>query len=581
MNRGPHPKTSAIVSIFFVALLATSTQAQLSKVDSILQQYGYQIQASINPGGTFYYSGHTVAGQPVNGFTQANYSTVQWQSSPLFTDSNGVAITAPWSMWVVGATPLPDTVPASQSHLSNLVSLQLGDEDNWESNASVRASYVSQFQSVQANANYNNTILYTNNFLGQVQDDPGNVSDFIQQAHPDMLTFDSYPFNTSNASTPDDSNILNTPFESWYTELRFYRDVTLDNSYQSSNPSYSVEFGTYLQTYATTGDGTRVPSASEIAVQSATAMAFNSKMAMDFTANGSASALYADGNQSATTAFYNTVQLINLHTQNLGRAMVRLTPLVASPIIDQTAGTPDILFLRGQQVTGNPSSPTTPNVLPNGFEPNTTNGSLESNWTPGANDPWLTGFGQANIGKTVNAYVNSSGQTQYATGDALISWFRPIGELQSDATAKGDIYFLIVNALAAPNATQAQCLQDIHLDFTTWPLASGASLPSIQYIDPATGQVVNLLEDQTGLKITNSTIEPDGTVLLTNTNGDPTNHTGKLRLNVFLGGGDEFLFKFNTGAVFAVPEPTSAALIISLAAITLARRPRRRAFCKV
>ena len=580
MNRR-HQKISVTVWIFFAMLLATSAQAQLSKVDSLLEQYGYQIQASTDPNGVFYYNGHTVAGQEVNGFTQANYTTLQWQSSPLFTDSSGVSITTPWSMWVIGSTPLPDTVAASQSHLSNLVALQLGDEDYWESNASVRANDISEFQSVGANANYNNTILYTNNFLGQLQDDTASVSDFIQQAHPDMLTFDYYPFTTANASTPDSSNILNTGYTSWYTELRFYRDVTLDNSYQSSNPNYSVEFGTYIQTYDTTGDGTRVPSASELAVQTATAMAFNSKMAMDFTYNDGASALFTDTNQSATTSFYNAVQLINTHTQNLGRAMVRLTPLVANPNVDWTAGTPDILFLRGQQVTGNPSSPTTPNVLPDGFAANPVNGSLESTWTAGANDPWMTGFGQANIGKTVNAYVNSSGQTQYATGDALISWFRPIGESQSVATTKGDIYFLIVNALAAPTATQAQCLQDIHLDFSTWPLASGQSLPSIQNIDPATGLVVTLPEDQTGLKITNSTIEPEGTVLLTNTNGDPTNRTGKLRLNVFLGGGDAFLFKFDTGTPFEVPEPTSATIIMGIGALVFSRRPRRRAFRKV
>ena len=63
------------------------------------------------------------------------------------------------------------------------------------------------------------------------------------------------------------------------------------------------------------------------------------------------------------------------------------------------------------------------------------------------------------------------------------------------------------------------------------------------------------------MKITNATLDPAGTVLLTNTSGDPTNKTGKLRLNVFLDGGDAFLFKFNTGTPFVgVPEPTSAAL---------------------
>ena len=80
-----------------------------------------------------------------------------------------------------------------------------------------------------------------------------------------------------------------------------------------------------------------------------------------------------------------------------------------------------------------------------------------------------------------------------------------------------------------------------------------------------------------GVGSPSQTIEPDGTVLLTNTSGDPTNRTGKLRLNVFLGGGDEFLFKFDTGTAFAVPEPTSATLILGMAALAFARRPHRRA----
>ena len=252
--------------------------------------------------------------------------------------------------------------------------------------------------------------------------------------------------------------------------------------------------------------------------------------------------------------------------------MTHLTPLIANPDLNWATGTPDILFLRGQQVSGNT---TTPNTLPNGFQPNTLNGSLESSWTAGANDPWMTGFGQANIGKTVNGFINASGAQQYATGDALISWFRPLGESQATATSKSDLYFLLVNALSTPTATPDQCLQDIHMDFTTWPLAPGQTIPSIQYLDQDTGKIVTLFEDQTGMTVTNSTLEPAGTVLLTNTSGKDSNPSGtKLRLNVFLDGGDSFLFRFNTGTPFLVPEPTGLALLGGLAATGLKRRRR-------
>ena len=55
-------------------------------------------------------------------------------------------------------------------------------------------------------------------------------------------------------------------------EMRFYRDVTLDNSYQSSNPNYSVAWGLYRQIYST-DDGTRPPSASEYALETSTNLA--------------------------------------------------------------------------------------------------------------------------------------------------------------------------------------------------------------------------------------------------------------------------------------------------------------------
>src|SRR5581483_5600229 len=184
-------------------------------------------------------------------------------------------------------------------------------------------------------------------------------------------------------------------------------------------------------------------------------------------------------------------------------------------------------------------------------------------------------FGQVNIGNTVNKFTDAGGNTKFATGDAFVSWFRPIPESKSDATTKGDIYMMIVNALSSPTATPDQCLQNIHLDFSTWPLAPGQTIPSIQYMDPDTGQILTLVEDQTGMKITNSTIEPPGTYLLTNTLGDPTNHTGKLRLNVSLDGGDAFLFKFNMGTTFVgVPEPASLA-ILALGSVAIIRRRRQ------
>ena len=278
--------------------------------------------------------------------------------------------------------------------------------------------------------------------------------------------------------------------------------------------------------------------------------------------------MFSDTNQHATTAFYNAVQTVNKRAGNLGKSMVYLTPLYNNPDLNWATGTPDILMLRGQQVSGNT---TVPNTLPNGFQPSSSNAF--SSWTSGVNDPWMTGFGQANIGGTVNQFTNTSGKTQAAMGDAFISWFRPIGEDKTTATSKGDIYFMLVNALASSTATPAQCEQDLHMDFTTWPLAPGQTEPSIQYMDENTGQVMTLfINHALDGQITNTTLDPSGTFLLTKTNA---NGTGKLRLNVFLDGGDAFLFKFNTGTPFLganVPEPGSVAMLWIIAGVIGARR---------
>jgi hypothetical protein len=552
----------------------------MSKVDRLLRQYGFQIQGSSDPTWPFYYNGHDVNGQHVNGFAQANYTAIQWQGSAVFQDSNGQALTGPWALWTGLGDPLPHQIAGDQPHLSQLRSLQLGDENFWVTDSAVRNQTISYFQTATANPAYNNTIIYANNFIGQLQLNEPSVTQFIQQAHPDMLTFDVYPFNTGNANVRDDSSILNTPFDSWYTEMRFYRNVTMKNG---------IAWGAYRQAYASAGDGTRTPSASEFGVQTYTAMAFNAKMLIDFKYTGSSTAFYIPNDdttgykawrQEATTDFYNTVASVNKKAGYFGRTLVGLGPLYTNQDTSFAAGTPDILFLRGQQLTGNPSSPTTPNVLPNGFVPATVNGGLNSSWTFGANDPWMSGFGQANIGGKIGAYTNTSGKLAYVTGDALVSWFKPTEMTQAEAVASGDIYYMIVNAFSTPTGEPGDCLQNIHLDFSSWPLAPGETIPSIQYIDPNTGKIVTLYEDQTGMTVTNATIMPAGTVLLTNTAGKPNNPAGtKLRLNVYLNGGDAFIFKFNSGSTFfvnssSVPEPGAVGVIGMGGALLLWRRRR-------
>ena len=95
------------------------------------------------------------------------------------------------------------------------MSLQLGDE--WNLNdAALRTRAVNWFNAIRTN--FPNTILYMNNFGGQVGD--AQLGDFVTRARPDMLCFDAYPWRSDYTTrTP-----LRGPPTSWYGDLRRYRE---------------------------------------------------------------------------------------------------------------------------------------------------------------------------------------------------------------------------------------------------------------------------------------------------------------------------------------------------------------------
>lgn len=71
-------KTALAVSIVSLSIVS-GARAQLSKVDRLLQQKGFQLQAAADPNGTFYFNGH----DGVSGYTQANYTAPSWAGGVL------------------------------------------------------------------------------------------------------------------------------------------------------------------------------------------------------------------------------------------------------------------------------------------------------------------------------------------------------------------------------------------------------------------------------------------------------------------------------------------------------------------
>jgi hypothetical protein len=205
--------------------------SQLSKGNQLLVNRGLQIQGIVSTYDSFHLST----------FSNANYTSVNWLWSDPRSYSGSMALlgAAPgfaWGRWVADETDMPPQGEEAP-YLGQLVSLQLGDEWNLDDD-SVRTRAVNWFLSVSSN--WPNTLLYANNGGGQVSD--GHLIDFVSRAHPDLITFDTYPWKSVyDTNQPDHIGAaISGPPTTWYSVLRIYRDVSR---------AFGIPFGSYVQTF--------------------------------------------------------------------------------------------------------------------------------------------------------------------------------------------------------------------------------------------------------------------------------------------------------------------------------------------
>ena len=458
----------------FLLASGVTAAAELSKGQLILIKRGLQIQGLVTRDDVFH----------LNTYSNANYTSIQWlwDSNP---SQMGAAPGFPWSRWVSDPTNMPP-VGSESSYMSQLISLQLGDELNLN-DATIRTRAVDWLNAVRGN--FPNTILYMNNFGGQVGD--SQLADFIMRAKPDMLCFDAYPWRsdyTTRASLPG-------PPTSWYGDLRRYREHARDGN---------VPLGTYVQTFHAVQDYDqtvyRDPSPSELRLNHFGALAFNAKALIDFTYNTGASSLFTSpGGDSNPTPLLAEKTDIALRARNFGKALVRL-----GPIADATRQyTTSMMFLRGKRPDG------TPTPVPIGFIADPQAPNDYTDWVADRNDPYLRGWTVTN-----KAGVKNAGRS----GDVIISWFKPLDESFDGPTYSNQVYFMIVNGLTDPTGSAADCLQEIRLNFA-FPVA----ITSVDMLDPTTGQV----QTQTLPAV-----------------------SSRRQLVLNLNGGDAALFKPSTGAPF-------------------------------
>lgn len=541
---------TAVGATIAVGLTSASVHAQdLSSLDKghrLLIQDGLQVLGLVNTGDVFHESTYQAA----------NYTSVLWWQAG---SDPSAAPDMPWVRSVPDPTQMPDQTPSEQgAYMNKLVALQLGDEQYMDGNPTLFNQTVQWFQQAQSNPAYANTILYLNSWGSELSD--ATLSNFIATAHPDMMSFDTYPWVQGQdpaGGSPTD----------WYTWLRRYHVYA---------NAYNIPFGVWRQTYQSTGDGRRNPSPSEQNLNTFAALAYGATYLADFTYNTGASSMFdryipsQGAGDSLPNAIYQREAILNAQARNLGPALVRLTS-----VADQAPGTlitgkgqyaqgdphtTNMMIIRGKHLDG--SGNLQVNDLPGGFAedpsaPLPTNGSSPTgvyytDWVTTVNDPYLNGgftfngpntFGVRNLGTHNNGLP----------GDVIISWFKPmLASFEGDPKYADERYFMVVNGLTGndPGTTAADYRQEILLDFL---FPAGSGINSLEELDPNTGQVEVIPLTSLG--------------------------SNKWRLTLDLDGGMGALFKFNDGSPFvgvdAVPEPASLGLV-GLGGLMLIRRRRRR-----
>jgi len=471
-------------------------QAQVGKASQILIDRGLQVQGLVATYDTFH----------LTTYLNANYTAVIWLWDPPRSYNSmsqlGAAPGFPWARWVANVDDMPPR-GGEAAYLSQLVNLQLADE--WNLNdESIRTSAVNWFNAVRAN--WPNTILSANNWGGQVSD--GNLIDFITRAQPDMICFDTYPWKSvydSNAPGHIGPPIGGPP-TTWYSHLRTYRDISR---------AFNIPFGSYVQTFHAVEEYHpynvyRNPSPSELRLNHFGALAFNSKMLIDFVYNNGSSSLFnPPGGDSNPNALYYEKADCALRARNFGKTLVRLKPIdEATPL-----WTTSIMFVRGRDSSG------ALNPIPINFRAGVSGTDPYTDWVADRNDPYLRGWVVANTG------TKNNGQP----GDVIIAWLKLLDESFDGPDHTNELYFMVVNGLTATNGTAADCAQEIRLNFLN-------TFNAVERLDPLTG-----LAQAQVLPIVNT----------------------RRQLVLNLNGGDAALFKIADGAPFVGAEFVGPPVIIS------------------
>jgi hypothetical protein len=176
-----------------------------------------------------------------NELSAGNMTGVMWS----FGQSNPGVLSAGqnWAKWVDPnpssgsyTSPANTLNPTESAHASDLVAMQIGDEQQGDienPNGYTKA----WFDAAHASNLYTNQLLYTNSFF---INNGAAYASFIQNANPDAISWDSYPFSNSTGS-------YITP-QNWLALGNTFRRYAL-GSYIGATGAAARPYGMYVQTF--------------------------------------------------------------------------------------------------------------------------------------------------------------------------------------------------------------------------------------------------------------------------------------------------------------------------------------------
>ena len=371
----------------------------------------------------------------------ANYST--WAGAHFTTfsswyDTNSekkLAWTMPWSRWMRTDGTNPLTNNETTQHLSEMVSLQYGDELNQDTTGTLDAATTNTIATTFASwhQQYGSDFLaYTNFGANNASKSltPAALANFQQAANPDMLMFDAYPRQLVTMST-------------WYTETAKYRAAGIAGNDGTGNKP--IPYGQYLDLYRTSYTAT-LPSESFVRLQEFGSWAFGYTFLSAFVYNkpnntGVYPTLFSADGDGSPTAVYDQVAEANRQSLNLGPALVRLR-------------SSDVRMIPGSGKS-----------LPSGVA------------------GWAVGAGGSSFMTSITNVTSPGGAPSASYGDTLVGYFEPLLADNSDFPFADGTHFMLVNGSTSGSA--AGSAQWYHLTFDF----GSSGFDSLQLLNRDTGSV--------------------------------------------------------------------------------------------